>query len=75
MQHEIPHTVRDRCYESLVSGQTGILTQDCVCSTLFSVQRRHILIFFPKSETQILNSLQVTVKTNLLAELKHQAPN
>ena len=29
--------------------------QDWVCSTLFSVPRGHILIFFPKSQTQIVN--------------------
>ena len=36
------------------SGQIGILKQDWVCSTLFSVQRGHILIS-PQNVTQILN--------------------
>ena len=29
------------------SGQIGILVYDWVCSTIFSVQRGHIIIFFP----------------------------
>ena len=75
--------LHDRCQEPHISGQAGILMQDWVCSTIFSVQRGRILIFPPKRHTQILNYqilnicrvLLLQYSSRTLSSAQRQPPN
>ena len=65
------------CYHTIsaVTALQAAAQIEVACSILCVLRDEHLSINLSVNFSAGLLALQVTIKTNLLAELKHQAPN